>query len=244
MTTAAEYEVMAFAAHPDDAEATCGGTLAKLAGRGRQVAICDLTRGELGTNGTPELRAGEAAAAARVLGIAGRLQAGLPDGGINALDPAQVATVVRLLRRHRPRVVMAPPPETRHPDHAEACRLVARAVFFTAVPRFAPETPAARRPVLLQTSDYWPVAPSFVVDISATLEVKLAALRCYRSQFSRDGGTAPTPLNDPAYLRRIEADARHYGHLAGLGAGEPFRVEGAIAVDDPLEFFAVREVQP
>lgn len=244
MTSAPEFDVIAFAAHPDDAEAACGGTLAKLAARGRRVAICDLTRGELGTNGTPEVRAEEARAAARTLGIGARLQAGLPDGGLNAADAEQTACVVRLLRVHAPRLVLAPPPHARHPDHAEASRLVARAVFFSAVPRFAPDTPAVRRPVLLQTGDYWPVTPSFVVDISATLEAKLSALRCYASQFMRGPGSAATHLNDPQYLGRIESDARHYGALAGVRAGEPFRVEGAVAVDDPLDLFPVREVQP
>jgi bacillithiol biosynthesis deacetylase BshB1 len=230
-------DLLAVGAHPDDAEAACGGLLAKLAARGARVGICDLTRGELGTNGTVEIRAAEAAAAARTLNVGVRVQLGLPDGGIDGRSQAQAAALVEVLRTHAPRLLVGPHPHSRHPDHVEAAALVARARFFVAVPRFAPGSAAARRPVLLQAPDYWPLQPSFVVDIGEFLAVKLAALRCYRSQFERGAGREATHLNDPAYLARIETDARHYGRLAGVAAGEAFVVDGVIPVDDPLRLW-------
>jgi len=121
---------------------------------------------------------------------------------------------------------------------------VRRAVFFTAVPRFAPGTSAGARPVRLQAADYWPLRPSFVVDVSDALAKKLEALRCYRSQFERQGGAVPTHLNDPAFLRRIETDARHYGQLIGVAAGEAYVVDGGVPVDDPVATFAARREVP
>lgn len=231
-------DLVAFAPHPDDAETSCGGLLAKLAGRGARVAICDLTRGELGSNGSPEERAREAAAAAEVLGLCARFQLGLPDGGLDARDRGQVDAVVRWLRQHRPRLVVVPHPHSRHPDHAEATELLRRAHFYSAVRRRLADAPAVRRPVLLQALDYHAMQPSFVVDISGEIDRKLEALRCYRSQFERRPGDVATLLNDPAYLERVVTQARTYGQLIGCAAGEPFTVEGAVPVDDPLAHFA------
>jgi bacillithiol biosynthesis deacetylase BshB1 len=238
------YDVIAFGAHPDDVETACGGLLVNLVGRGYRVAICDLTRGELGTNGSPEVRAREAAAAARVLGVAARLQSALPDGGLDGRDAEQQSALVELLRTHRPRLVIAPHARSRHPDHAEASELVRRAVFFAAVPRFAPGATPCPRPARLQAADYWPLRPSFVVDIGAALATKIEALRCYRSQFERESGAVPTHLNDPAFLRRVETDARHYGRLIGVAAGEAYVVDGGVPVEDPLATFAVRPEVP
>ena len=230
-------DVVVFAAHPDDAEAACGGLLAKLGRRGYRTAICDLTRGEMGSNGTPETRAREADAAARTLGLADRLQLGLPDGGLDGRDRRQVESVLRVLRAHTPRIVVAPHAANRHPDHRETAALVRRAHFFCAVRGFLPEVPPANRPVRLRGLDWGPMRPSFVVDITAELATKIAALRCYRSQFERAPSDHPTVLNDPAWLERVETNARHYGRLAGIAAGEPYATDAPIAVDDPLALF-------
>lgn len=238
-------DVIAFAAHPDDAEAAYGGLLAALARRGARVAICDLTRGELGTNGTPEERAEEAAGAARALGLAARLQLGLPDGGLDDRDVDQVEAVVRVLRAEAPRLVLAPHEGSRHPDHRATTAIVRRAHFFAAVPRFAPELPPVVRPLLLRGLDWHPMTPSFIVDISETLDAKLAALRCYRSQFESGPGRRPTVLNDPAWLQRIEANAHHYGARIGRRAGEPYAQDGDVAIDDPTTLLAPAvEVRP
>jgi bacillithiol biosynthesis deacetylase BshB1 len=230
-------DVIAFAAHPDDAEAACGGLLFTLAARGYRVAICDLTRGERGTNGSPEIRAAEAAAAARVLGLAARLQLGLPDGGLDGRASAQLEAVVRAIREHAPRIVIGPHEQSRHPDHLECAQLVRRAQFFCGLQRFLDDVPPVARPVHLRGLDWHPVAPSFVVDISAALTPKLEALRCYGSQFESGPGRAPTVLNDPAWMQRIETNARHYGSLIGRAAGEPYVVDGPVPLDDPVRTF-------
>jgi N-acetylglucosamine malate deacetylase 1 len=238
-------DVIAFAAHPDDAEACCGGLLAKLARLGYRTAICDLTRGELGSNGTPETRAREAEAAGAVLKLASRLQLGLPDGGLDGRSPQQAAALVEVLRAHAPRLIVAPHPHSRHPDHAEVTALVRRAQFFCGVQRFAPGTTPVNRPALLFGLDFYPIQPSFVVDVSAELPAKIAALGCYRSQFERGAGQVATVLNDPGYLERIEIHARHYGQQIGTPAGEPFTIEGAVPVADPVQLLAPRsEVRP
>jgi bacillithiol biosynthesis deacetylase BshB1 len=235
-------DVIAIAPHPDDAEATCGGLLAKLSRRGYRVAICDLTRGELGSNGTPEERAAEAQQASQQLGLHVRLNLGLPDGGIDGRESRQIEVLVRLLRRHAPRLLIGPHERSRHPDHAEASELVRRAHFYSGVRRFAPEIPAVDRPVLLRALDYHPMPhPSFVVDISDFLAAKLAALRCYRSQFERRSDRVATLINDPSYLRRIEINAGAYGQLIGCDAGEPFAVQGGVPVEDPVQLFAPGE---
>lgn len=238
-------DVIAFAAHPDDSEACCGGLLLKLARRGYRTAVCDLSGGELGSNGTPAERQREAAAAAAVLGLAARLQLGLPDGGLDRRDAEQLAAVVGVLRTHAPRLIIAPHPRSRHPDHAEVTALVRRAQFFCGVRRSGPELPPVVRPALIYGLDYHPLRPSFVVDITAELADKLAALRCYRSQFERQAGSVATLLNDPAYLHRIETNARHYGQRIGCAAGEPYVIEAAVPVDDPVQVFApASEVRP
>lgn len=238
-------DVVAFAAHPDDAEAACGGLLAKLAARGRRVAICDLTRGEMASNGTPEIRAREAAEAARQLGLAERLQLGLPDGGLDERVPEQVEAVVRVLREYAPQLVIAPDAGGRHPDHRETARLVRRAHFLCAMRRYRPEVAPVVRPVLLRALDWRPMRPDLVVDITATLETKLQALRCYRSQFERRPDSQPTLLNDPTWLERIATQARTYGQMAGCAAAEPYRTPSPPVVDDPVALLAgAREVRP
>jgi bacillithiol biosynthesis deacetylase BshB1 len=234
-------DLLAIGAHPDDVEAACGGLLAKLAARGRHIAICDLTAGELGSNGSVEVREREAAAAARVLGVAQRLNLGLPDGGLDGGDATQTARVVRVMRQLRPRLVIAPHPRARHPDHVEAARLVRRARFFCGVHRFAPEVTAIPRPALIHGLDYHPMRAAFIVDVSEWMERKLEALRCYVSQFERSPGSQPTVLNAPAYLERIRAQARWYGMQIGCAHGEPYARTGGVPIDDPVAVFGAGE---
>jgi len=236
-------DVIAFGPHPDDAEAACGGLLAKLVRLGYRVAICDLTRGELASNGTPAEREAEARAAAGVLGVHARLSLGLADGGLRADDPEQQRLLVRLLRAHGPRLVIAPHEAARHPDHGQATALVRRAQFWCAVGRYEADAAPVGRPVLIRALDFGPMTPSFVVDIGAELETKLSALRCYRSQFERTVGSIPTVLNDPAWLRRIETDAHTYGQLVGLDAAEPYAVDGAVPLADPVAALAPAAVE-
>ncbi len=228
------FDVLAFGAHPDDAEAACGGLLVQLVRQGYRVAICDLTRGELASNGTVAERRAEAEAAARVLGLHGRLDLGLPDGGLHAEDPEQRRCIVATLRTHVPRLILIPDLAARHPDHLAAHALLRQAQFFCGVAGYDAGMPPVERPVLVRALDFHPMVPSFVVDVSAVLPLKLEALRCYRSQFEPGPGRVPTLLNDPAYLQRVETNARTYGQLIGCTAGEPYAVDGPVPLVDPV----------
>lgn len=228
-------DLLAFGAHPDDVELSCGGLLAQSAKRGRSVAIVDLTRGELATNGTPAERADEAEAAAEALGVPVRENLELPDGGLTVEDPDQLAAVVEAMRHHRPAVALGPWVEARHPDHAAAGRLVERAVFLAGVARFRPELGAPHRP---QRLVFYPqrveVVPSFVVDVSAVYEQKAAAIACHRSQFGGADGARPTLINAPLGLEAFEVRDRYWGATIGVRHGEPYRIRGPVPLADPV----------
>lgn len=253
-------DVLAFAPHPDDAELCCGATLAKLAARGYRVGVVDLTRGELASNGTPETRAREAAAASEALGLAHRENLGLPDG---FLDPtggydeaaqragrgSQLARVVEVIRRLRPELVLAPWRAARHPDHEAASELVTRACFFSGVRRFETE-PESERHVpgrLIYYMMRFAFEPSFVVDTTGEPSAaKARAIACYGSQVQRDAGAAmaPTLANAPLNLAALDARDRYYGAMIGVEQGEPFALSGPLAVDDPLAHFRAHPSAP
>ncbi len=226
-------DVLAIAPHPDDAELTCGGTLARAAERGHRTAILDLTRGETATRGTPELRAEEAARAAAALGVAVRANAGLPDAHLENSHEAR-RIVVEHLRSLRPRVVILPFHRGRHPDHRIAAELGRDACFLAGLENY--DGGPARRPhkilyALAYRED--PVKPTFVVPLSASqFDKKLAAIRCYASQF--EGATAAGeifPTGEPL-LERVETQTRQYGSLIREPYGEPFFTDETVSVDD------------
>jgi len=214
-------QLLAIAPHPDDAEIGAGGTLALHAARGYRVGILDLTRGELGSNGTPEERLAEAERAAAVLGLAWRGNLGLPDRGL-AASSGQVAELVRVLRRLRPRVVLLPSPTDAHPDHRAATALAEEALMSAGLPKWDPATPAHRVERVLYYFVDPPVHPSLLVDVSGYLEVKMQALRCHASQFLPGPGRTPTALNGGHYLARVEYQARYLGAACGREAAEAF----------------------
>ncbi len=228
-------DLLAFGAHPDDVELSCGGLIALCARRGQRAAIVDLTRGELATNGTPAIRADEAEAAAEALGVAYRENLELPDGGLTAEDPDQVAAVVEALRHHRPALVLAPWVEARHPDHAATGRLVERAAFLAGVTRFRADLGQPHRPKRVV---YYPqrveFAPSFVVDISPVHGVKAAAIACHESQFGQTDGATPTLINAPLGLEAFEVRDRYWGATIGVLHGEPYRLRGPVPLTDPV----------
>ncbi|HXL15102.1 MAG TPA: bacillithiol biosynthesis deacetylase BshB1 [Methylomirabilota bacterium] len=217
--------ILAIGAHPDDVEISCGGTLAAAASQGYAVGILDLTRGELSTNGTVEERAAEAAEAARLLGVGARRNAGLPDGSINRHDPEQTRLVVRMLRALRPSILLTHAPVDRHPDHMEASRIVDRAWYLAGLRQFDPDRGEAphRAQGRYHFASRIAFQPTFVVDVTPAWEKKLQAILAHGSQVSRSTAGRPTPLNDPAFLGRIEARARHFGSQIGALYGEPFR---------------------
>jgi bacillithiol biosynthesis deacetylase BshB1 len=235
LNTTPALDLLAIGSHPDDVEISCGGTLALAAAQGFRVGILDLTRGELGTNGDPETRAREAAEAARILGVEIRRNAGLPDGGIQAGDRTQERAVVEILRELRPAILFSHFPQDRHPDHVEASRLVDRALYHAGLRRYdapaEPFRPRARWHFASRVGFH----PTVVVDISETWERKREAILAHASQVSIAGADRqPTALNDPEFLSRIEARARHFGMMIGARHGEPF------ASPDPVGFRDLR----
>ncbi len=231
-------DLLAIAAHRDDVELTCGGTLAKAARAGHAVGVLDLTAGEMGTRGDAATRAREAEAAARTLGVARRLNAELPDAHLTNDDASRVL-VAGLVRRLRPSVVILPFPVGRHPDHRIAAELGRDACYLAGLAKYHPERGVApHRPhkvlyALAYRED--PVKPTFVVDISDTFEVKMQAIRCYASQF--DGVQAAGeifPTGQDLY-ELIRVQSAHYGSLIRRPYGEPYYTAETLEVGDVLQ---------
>jgi bacillithiol biosynthesis deacetylase BshB1 len=226
-------DILAVAAHRDDIELTCGGTLLKAAKQGRRTAVLDLTQGEMGTRGSAELRAAEASRAAEILGVAARETLGLPDAGVENTVATREA-LARVIRRFRPRVVIAPAMEGRHPDHRITAQLVRDACFVAGLAKVAPDVPKHRPLKILHCLTYRQdfLRPSFVVDISDEFEQKLAAVRCYHSQFEgavQAGEVYPT--GEPLYDVVTHYGA-FYGSLIRTRYGEPFLTTEMMRVDD------------
>lgn len=229
-----ELDLLAIAAHRDDAELTCGGTLIRAVDAGRAVGVLDLTQGEMGTRGSAAIRAAEAAAAARVMGLSVRENLALPDAGIRNDDDTR-ARLVQQLRALRPRVVIAPASRSRHPDHRRAYELVRDACFLAGLAKYAPgDCPRFRPFKLLQVMTYREDAlkPTFVVDISEQFARKLDAIRCYDSQFDGEIQAGEVfPNGEPLY-DIVTHQAAHYGTLIRCRYGEPFLTDETMRVDD------------
>jgi bacillithiol biosynthesis deacetylase BshB1 len=230
-----DLDLLAIAPHPDDAELICGGTLARAVRAGRNVAILDLTRGEMGSRGTSEVRAREAQHAARVLGIADRESLGLADAAIaNTQQTRQ--RLVASLRRLRPRVVIAPAPAPfgRHPDHREAAELIRDAVFLAGLARFDTSSPPFRPHKVIHAITFREdfVRPTFVVDITETFEAKLEAIACFASQFGGATQAGEVYPNGEPLLDMIRHHCAHYGSLIRVRYGEPFFTTETMRVDD------------
>jgi len=231
----APVDLLAIAAHRDDVELACGGTLIKHAWKGQRTGIIDLTAGEMGTRGSADLRAREAAAAADVMGVAVRENLGLPDAGIVHTPETRFA-LARRLRELKPRVVIAPAPRGRHPDHRVAAQLIRDACFVAGLAKLDATSPPHRphKVVYAITHREDHVKPTFVVDIGAEFETKLDALRCYASQF--DGATwagEVYPNGEPLY-DIVRHHAAHYGSLIRARYGEPFFTYETMRADDLL----------
>ncbi len=236
----ARAHVLALAAHPDDIEQTCGGTLLRMAERGYRTAILDLTKGEMGSRGTPELRLREAAAAAEVLRVAARGNAGLPDARLENTLEARLK-VVSWIRRFRPQVVVLPYWQARHPDHARCSEIGYDACFLAGLRKLEADAPPHRPRKILYASIYADVRPSFIVDISAQFERRLEALLCYRSQYADQAQAAGLFPGEKEVAARIRAAARTYGALIDAEYGEPYVVKEAMRVDDVVRL-AVRSL--
>ena len=233
-------DAMAVGAHPDDVELACGGTVLKLVSLGYRVGVLDMTRGELGTRGSAEIRAREADAASRELNLVVRDNLELPDGHIWLTEESRVK-MVRKIRLYRPRVIFTHYWEDPHPDHVHTCQIVRQAAHVAGLAKYDSETGQERfRP---QTIAHFmfprTAAPTFVVDITDFAAQKHRAVSCYRSQLYDPGSKElETSLSSEAFLRRVEARQRFYGSLITVEHAEAFIVREALNVHDPIELLS------
>ena len=228
-------DLLAIAAHPDDVELTCGGTIIKMAERGHKVGVIDLTRGEMGTRGSAATRKREAAAAAQVMGLHYRGNLGIPDSNVEATR-ANKLKLARRIRELRPRTVILPYWSGRHPDHYNASKLGYEACFLAGLKRLPIPGEAFRPFKILYSTVYEDVRPNVVVDISRQFARRKKAILCYASQFlpkRKEQSKVYLPLD------RLEEEtariARNYGEMIGVPYAEPFLVKEVMQVDDVVE---------
>ncbi|HEY1767363.1 MAG TPA: bacillithiol biosynthesis deacetylase BshB1 [Terracidiphilus sp.] len=240
-----QADILAIAAHRDDVEQTCGGTLLRMAARGLRTAILDLTRGESGTRGSADDRARESQEAARILGVGWRDALSFPDGAIeNTL--ANRLEIVRVLRRLRPRVVILPYGQARHPDHAIVASLGYEACFLAGLKKIDTGAEARggepHRPFkIVYASLYADVRPSFIVDITPFIEQRHLALMAYQSQYANQAAGSALFVPEEEIRERTFAEARHYGLLGGVRYGEPF-VQKEVGLVDDLTLVPVQSI--
>lgn len=229
-------DALVIAAHPDDAEISVGGTILRWTRAGKRVGVLDLTRGEMGTRGTPEDRARESEAANEALGLAVRENLALPDGRVQVTVEAREALAERI-RALAPRVILAHHDEDLHPDHVAAGKLARQAWYLAGLQRLAtPQAPAHRPPMLLHFQGHVSFEPTFVVDITPVWEGKRAAVGSYSSQLrpGREGDDGSHFLFGADILQRMETKARYWGEMAGVAYGEPLLSGSPISLDEPM----------
>ncbi len=224
-------EILAIAAHPDDVEQTCAGTLIRMAEQGYRTEVLDLTAGEMGTRGSEEERASEAAAAAKEMLLAERHNLHLPDAKLENTLEARLA-IAQKIRDLRPHVVVLPYWQARHPDHYRCSQLGYEACFLAGLRKADLEGEPHRPAKIVYASLYADVRPSFVVDISAQFERRLKALLCYHSQFETQAKGSDVFPASAQITQRVRAAARYYGMLIDVEYGEPYVVKEMLRVGD------------
>ena len=230
-----KLDILVLAAHPDDAELGCGGTIAKHITLGHKVGIVDLTRGELGTRGTIQTRDGEAAESSKILGISARENLNLKDGFFNSSLEDQLA-IVRIIRKYQPEIILANAIYDRHPDHGKGATIAFEANFLAALPKIESSLDGklqmAWRPKALYhyiQSQY--IKPDFIVDISNFMEIKMNAIRAYKTQFYDPHSSEPnTYISNPGFLKMVESRAQEMGFAIGANYGEGFTIRKSIGV--------------
>ena len=233
-------DVLAIAAHRDDVEQTCGGTLLRMHSIGVSTAILDLTQGEAGTRGSAAERAAEASAAAHILGVQWRGALDIPDGRVeNTWDNR--LKIVEVLRHIRPRVVILPYWTGRHPDHYNSATLGYEACFLSGLAKIDTGTAPHRPFKIVYASLYADIRPSFVVDITPFIEDRHRALMAYQSQYANQAAGSGLFVPEEEIRERTFADARHYGMLAGVRYAEPF-VQKEIGLVDDLTLLPVQSL--
>ncbi len=230
-----KLDILAIGAHPDDVEMNCGATLAKEIAAGKKVGILDLTQGELGTRGTPEIRREEAATAAKILGVSVRENIGLADGFFTNNKASQLA-IIEILRKYRPEIVLCNAIDDRHIDHGKGSKLASDACFLSGLrkieTKYEGELQGAWRPKHVYHYIQWKeIEPDFVVDISDFMDVKMDSVFAYKSQFYNIDSPEPaTPISSKNATESLRYRNRNFGRLIGTEYGEGFTVERYVAV--------------
>ncbi|MCC5925031.1 MAG: bacillithiol biosynthesis deacetylase BshB1 [Bacteroidetes bacterium] len=238
-----KLDVLAIAAHPDDTELSCAGTLAALVKQGKRVGVLDLTRGEMGTRGTPETRLQEAADAAEILGLAVRHNLSLPDAGLTNTDEHRRA-IVQAVRTYQPDLCFINSPDDRHPDHGNAARLTLDALFYSGLQKIETTDEHGKpqetwRPShILHYMQDRTFTPNIVFDISDTIELKEKAILAFSSQFNVDnpGEEPETYISSNRFFENLRARSAHFGHMIGVKYGEPFLYHGGPIPATALDF--------
>lgn len=231
-----KIDILAIGAHPDDVELSCGATIAKEISKGKKVGILDLTRGELGTRGTAEIRDVEAANAAKILGVAFRHNLEFPDGFI-VNNEASILEVIKIIRKYRPEIVLCNAIDDRHIDHAKASKLASDACFLSGLKKLETimegNNQNAWRPKHVYHYIQWKnIEPDFVVDVTGFMEKKIEAVFAFKSQFYDEGSKEPmTPISSENFKQSLSYRAQDLGRLIGVEHGEGFTTERYVAVD-------------
>ncbi len=239
-----KLDILAFAPHPDDVELFCSGTLIKMKKKGYEIGVCDLTRGEMSTRGTPEIRAKEVQNSSKIMDVAMRINLEIPDCLIEN-NRENRFKVIEVIREYLPKVIFIPYWEDRHPDHIQASKLITEASFYAGLKAIETNF-SAYRP---QKNVYYfqhsiPVTPSFVVDISDVFDQKIQAIQAYETQFynpDHKPNEAEIYISNKTFFDGIRGRASYFGSKIGCHYGEPFFVKEVMGLDDPVAFFQVNK---
>lgn len=239
-----KLDILVIAAHPDDAELGAGGTIINEVRRGKKVGILDLTRGEMGTRGTPKTRAEESEAARKILGVSIRDNVGLPDGFLENIRDYQMR-IIPFIRKYKPEIVLANAMHDRHPDHGKGAKLISDSCFLSGLRALETkdendEIQSAWRPksVYHFVQDRY-IEPNFIVDVSEVWDKKMKAIKAYKTQFDSpaDSVEPQTPISTPDFICFLEARAREYGRSIGVRFGEGFTTEAGVGVKSVFDLF-------
>ena len=235
-----KIDALAFGAHADDVELACGGTISKLGASGYKTGVITLTRGEVATRGSADIRAQEFAQSAKIMGLASHKMLDIPDARVEITWENKIK-VIREIRAHKPRIVFTPYWVSGHPDHENTSRLVREASYLSGLKKLNTDQEPHRPYRVIYYQTRFEFKPSFIVDISDFHDQKMKSILSYKSQFHHkdkaEFGDDETLLSRPEFLDRIETRDKQYGTYIGVKYGEPFLVREAIKISDPVDFF-------
>ena len=235
-----KLDALAFGAHADDVELACSGTIIKLGASGHKTGVITLTRGEMATRGSAEIRAQEFAQSAKSMGLASHKMLDIPDGRIEVTWENKIK-IIKELRTYKPRIVFTPYWVSRHPDHEKASHLVREATYLSGLKKLKTDQEPYKPYKVIYYQTRFEFKPSFIVDISDFHAQKMKTILSYKSQFHHQNkaefGNDETLLSRPEFLDRIETRDKQYGTYIGVKYGEPFLVREAIKINDPVDFF-------